>query len=69
MDTPIIKTHSAPAAAAPPQPARLPLRQGRHLLFVLIIEAAGLYFSGGILGILLGFAVSIFLPHARRLGR
>lgn len=69
MDTPILETLSTPAAAAPPQPARLPLRQGSHLLFVLIIEAAGLYCTGGILGILLGFAVSIFLPHARRLGR
>ncbi|MBN9660844.1 MAG: hypothetical protein J0H49_21810 [Acidobacteria bacterium] len=67
MDTPIIDTLSTPAAA-PPHSARLPLRQGRQLLFILILEAAGLYFSGGILGILLGFAVSIFLPHAHRLG-
>ncbi|MGC4051362.1 MAG: hypothetical protein QM757_18545 [Paludibaculum sp.] len=69
MESPIFDTRPTPLAAAPPQSTRLPLRQGRELLSVLVIDAAGLYFTGGILGILLGFTASIFLSHIRRLGR
>ncbi len=60
---------TAPAGAAPLEAARPPLAQGRRQLFVIAIEAATLYLSGGILGILLGLAASILFSSLRRFGR
>ncbi|MGJ5817585.1 hypothetical protein [Paludibaculum fermentans] len=69
MDTPNIGTSPTAINAAPPPAARLSVRHGRHLLAVLLIDAAGLYCTGGILAIVLGFTASICFSHVRRLGR
>ncbi|QOY88802.1 hypothetical protein [Paludibaculum fermentans] len=69
MATQINEIHIAPLAAAPVEAARPALRQGRNLLFVIAIEAATLYLTGGILGILLGLTASILFSQLRRFGR
>ncbi|WP_321472324.1 hypothetical protein [uncultured Paludibaculum sp.] len=69
MDTGINHTPPPSDAGTRTSLDHRPIRQTSHRLSVIAVDAASLYCTGGILGILLGFSASIVLSQLRRLGR